>query len=174
MCILFTHTHMHMHTHMHTNTTFWSSLTKYQGFLDLLVEREVRCELSFCSQRLFCFVAGASAAVGHLPTEPGIEIANAPHIMGLFADEVSVCISHPFRGKQSFALPFSSSSVHIHVHYTKSEFVTIPKNLCSHDPISHKFPLQHNFLLSHKQDKLHEFSWLRNSMAFAANNCLLN
>lgn len=41
-------------------------------------------------------LASLAVVVGNLSKKPGITIGNASHIMGPFADEVTICFSHPF------------------------------------------------------------------------------
>lgn len=37
-----------------------------------------------------------AVVVRNLSKKPGVIIGNASHIMGLFGDEVTMCLSHPF------------------------------------------------------------------------------
>ena len=82
---------------------FLSSLIKYPRFLGFSVKERMRyccchCKLSVSS--LFSL----AVVVGNLSKKPGITIGNASHTMGLFADKVTVCFSHPSQEMQTSTL----------------------------------------------------------------------
>ena len=70
-------------------------------------------ELSLLPLQAFLFHPWPSLAVvvGNLSKKPGIAIGNAPHIMGLLADEVTTCFSHPSWEMQTFTWPVYLSSL---------------------------------------------------------------
>lgn len=121
-----------------------------------------REEWEFASFSVSSLVSLA-VVVGNLSKKPGIAIGNASHIMGLFADEVTICFSHPFWEMQTFTLLVCLSELQLPCSLYK---IWICNNLWKELTKYHTFTsyLSISFC-TFLQDKFHAFSFCWSAVA---------